>query len=95
MRVRIENTKEMLVSVIASYLSSLLVEHKVELIINGEKLVGVVTNIELVQGEIDKLAITINEETRFAPLTNHTKLDIGVELVSFITNSHTTIIEFL
>jgi len=94
MRLYITNEKEVLVGPASEYLLNLLKEKRVELIINGNKHVGVVHNIALDE-ERDYILISIGEKVEKIPLLDETKARFGKELIVLETKNHTTVIELL
>jgi|APAga8741244001_1050109.scaffolds.fasta_scaffold126770_1 hypothetical protein len=94
MRLYITNEKEVLVGPASEYLLSLLKEKRVELIINGNKHVGVIHNITLDE-EQDFIVISIGDKVEKVPLLDDTKARFGKELVVLETKNHTTVIELL
>jgi hypothetical protein len=94
MRIYITNEKEVLVGPASEYLLNLLKEKRVELIINGNKHVGVIHNITLDE-EKDYIVIAIGDKEEKVPLLDDTKARFGKELVVLETKNHTTVIELL
>lgn len=95
MRLHITNDKSVLVEMICHYLSDLLVGNRVDLIINGTKLTGIIKSISLENEKHSYIVVKINKEERKIPVLEDTKARFGKDLVVFDTAAHTTIIELL
>lgn len=94
MRLYITNDKEALVDLVNKHLSSLILEKKVELIINGTKRVGIVHSVALDE-EKDFIVLTVNNHEEKIPVLDDTKARFGKELIVFETKNHSTVIEIL
>lgn len=94
MRLYITNDKDELVELINRHISTLLQDRKVEIIINGNKRVGIVESISLDQ-EKDFILLRVNDKEELIPVMDETKARFGKELIIFETKSHTTVIEII
>lgn len=96
MRIHIANDKSALVDLIREYLSNILIERRVDLIINGTKTTGIITELQLEDSEEESyLIIKLNKEEKKIPLLDETKARFGKDLVVLETRAHTTVIEVL
>lgn len=96
MRIHIANDKSALVDLIREYLSTILIERRVDLIINGTKTTGIITELQLEDSEEESyLIVKLNKEEKKIPLLDETKARFGKDLVVLETRSHTTVIEVL
>lgn len=95
MRLNISNDKDTLVNIVCHYLSNLLTERKVDLIINGTKTTGLIKSVNLKDEDESYIVIKINKETKEIPLLNDTKARFGKDLVVIETKTHATVIEIL
>lgn len=93
MRLYIDNEKDFLVELVFDYLSKLLTNKKIELIINGNKKVGVVKKVELERDEHTFIVFNFGKKQEKIPVLDETKSRLGKEMISFETKSHTTVIE--
>lgn len=94
MRLYITNDKITLVELINTHLLKLLLDKKIEIIINGNKRIGIVEGIEL-DDENDFILLKINDKNEMIPVLDETKARFGKELIVFETKNHTTVIEII
>ena len=95
MRLNITNDKEAVIHLVTTYLKELLLERKVDLIINGTKTTGVVKELTLENDEHSFLVFTIGKDEKRIPILDETKARFGKELAVLETQTHTTVIEIL
>lgn len=96
MRLNISNDKKVLIDLISQYLNHLLVNKRVDLIINGNKETNTITLIDVQDGEEETFIIfKTSENEHKVPLHEETKVRFGKELVVFETKAHSTVIEIL
>lgn len=94
MRLYISNDKDALVELVNNHLFSLIKDRKVEIIINGNKRVGLVYNVSLDEDK-DFIVIMINDKEELIPILDETKARFGKELIVMETKNHTTVIEII
>lgn len=94
MRLYITNDKLALINLVNDHLKFLLNEKKIEIIINGNKRIGIVENIFL-DDEKDFIIVQINDKKEMIPVLDETKARFGKELITFETKNHTTVIEII
>ena len=95
MRLNITNDKQTLAEIICHYLSQLLSEQRVDLIINGTKTTGIIKAVSLESEEDTFLVFKIGKEIKKIPLLDDTKARFGKEIAVLETKTHTTVIELL
>jgi hypothetical protein len=95
MRVFITNDKNKIASFLYDYMNTLLVGKKVEMILNGNKIIGEIHSVELSDTETTWFEISINDSIKKIPITDETKARLGKEILYFETKTHTTVIEFI
>lgn len=95
MRIFINNDKNKIASFLYDYMNTLLVGRKVEMIVNGNKFIGEISEVQLTETETTWFEVTINNEVKKLPLTDETKARLGKEILYFETKTHTTVIEFI
>ena len=95
MRLNITNDKQSMVDIICHYLSHLLDGQRVDLIINGTKITGVIKSVSLENEEDTFLVFKIGKEVKKVPLLDDTKARFGKEIAVLETKAHTTVIELL
>jgi len=95
MRLYSENDFLKLVGILETYLTDSILGKKVEVVINGNKKVGIVRKVELERGEYICLLLTFGKKTERIPLLNETKAHLNKELFVIETKNHSTVIEIL
>lgn len=95
MRLYISHEKPHLVFLLADYMNKLLLDRKIDLIINGKKSTGRVNSLTLEDAPHNNIIISINNQDFAIPILEETKARLGKEMVRIETDNHTTIIEIL
>lgn len=95
MKLYISNDKEYLSNLIVTYLKDLLINERADVILNGEKITGLIKDVVMNSKEDDHFTLYINEIEKQIPLFEDTKARLGRELVVFETKNHSTVIELL
>jgi len=95
MRLYISHDKPYLIFLLADYMNKLLLDKKVDLIINGKKTTGRVTSLTLEDAPYNNILISIGDNSFPIPILNDSKARLGKEMVRVETSNHTTIIEIL
>lgn len=95
MRIYAENDFTKLVDLLETYLSANILGKKVEVVINGNKKVGIVKKIELEREDHICLLLTFGKKTERIPLLNETKAHLNKNLFVIETKNHSTVIEIL
>lgn len=95
MRLYISHEKPNLVFLLADYMNKLLLDKKIDLIMNGKKTTGKVVSVTLEDAPHHDIIVTIKNDSFKIPILNDTKARLGKEMIRVETDNHTTIIEIL
>lgn len=98
MRMRIINKKNEVIEFASHYLQQVVEGKKCDVISNGNKYKGIVSNVYLEREEehLHFLSLTVDETVITIPFSDDTKAHFGKnELVTIVTDQHSTVIEIL
>lgn len=95
MRVIITNDKQKIAPFLFGYMQLMMVGKKVEIIINGNKCLGLVDDLRFDAEDDTWVEIVMAGEIKKLPLTDETKARLGKEIFYFETKTHHTVIEFV
>jgi hypothetical protein len=95
MKLNFQHDKEVLVSLVDEFLQKTIIGQRAELIINGEKTVGVIEKVMFAGDDSSTLVFWVDGHERKIPFFEDTKSRMGKELITFETRNHTTVLEIV